>query len=141
MRNEFHPDMSIEKMASWLDGNLSAEEMTQLAEQIQGDPMLLEMVAVSDEIDSDMEAFEASGEQLPEELQDDDFDIPNPGRDADRPFERVYGMVCKTASARYAEYECCDAAPAACAPNEDDSDEESGLLDKLKGLFSGKDKE
>lgn len=129
MRNEFHPDMSIEKMASWLDGNLSAEEMTQLAEQIQGDPMLLEMVAVSDEIDSDMEAFEASGEQLPEELQDDEFDIPNPDRGADRPFERVSGMVCKTASARYAEYECCDAAPAACAPNEDDSDEESGLLD------------
>lgn len=141
MRNEFHPDMSIEKMASWLDGNLSAEEMTQLAEQIQGDPMLLEMVAVSDEIDSNMEAFEASGEQLPEELQDDEFDIPNPDRGADRPFERVYGMVCKTAPARYSEYDYCDAAPAACAPNEDDSDEESGLLDKLKGLFSGKDKE
>ena len=141
MRNEFHPDMSIEKMASWLDGNLSAEEMTQMAEQIQGDPMLKEMVAASDEIDSDIEVFEASGEQLPEELMDDDFDIPNPDRGADRHLGRMYGMACKTAPARYVEYECCDAAPAACTPNNDDSDEESGLLDKLKGLFSGKDEE
>lgn len=67
MRDEFHPDMSVEKMAAWLDGNLSVEEMTQMAEQINADPMLEEVVAMSDEIDSDIEAFEASGEPLPEE--------------------------------------------------------------------------
>ena len=141
MRNEFHPHMSIEKMASWLDGNLSAEEMTQMAKQIQSDPMLEEMVVMGDEIDRDIELFEASGGGLPDELEGNDFNIPNPDWEADRHFGRMYGTACKTAPARYSEYDYCDAAPAACAPNEDDSDEESGLLDKLKGLFSGKDKE
>ena len=140
MRNEFHPDMSIEKMASWLDGNLSAEEMTQMAEQIQSDPMLKEMVAASDEIDSDIEVFEASGEQLPEELIDDDFDLPRTTRWSDRQVGGMLGMVCDAMSARYAEYECCDVAPVS---DFDGSDEEKDLLEKLKegleDLFSGDD--
>ena len=144
MRDEFHPDMSVEKMAAWLDGNLSAEEMTQMAEQINADPMLEEVVAMSDEIDSDIEAFEASGEQLPEELMDDDFDLPRTTRWSGRQVGGMFGMVCDAMPACYAEYNCCEEAPAS-ALDFDGSEDEKNLLEKLKediqDLFSNDDKE
>lgn len=144
MRDEFHPDMSVEKMAAWLDGNLSVEEMTQMAEQINADPMLEEVVAMSDEIDNDIEAFEASGEQLPEELQDDDFDLPRTTRWSDRQVGGMFGMVCNEMPSRYAEYNCCEGAPAS-ALDFDGSDDEKDLLEKLKkgfeDFFSGDDEE
>ena len=137
MRDKFHPDMSAEMMAAWLDGNLSAEDMKQMADQIQDDPMLEELVAMSDEIDSDIEAFEASGEGLPEELQNDNFNIPDPDFCAKRRFGSIYGMVSNAMPAQYAEYDCCEAAPAAFASSdEDESEEDKSLLDKLKDLFS-----
>lgn len=144
MRDEFHPDMSVEKMAAWLDGNLSVEEMTQMAEQINADPMLEEVVAMSDEIDSDIEAFEAFGEPLPEELQDDEFDLPRTTRWSDRQEGGMFGMVCNAMPSRYAEYNCCEEAPAS-SLDFDGSDDEKNLLEKLKediqDFFSNDDKE
>lgn len=138
MRDEFHPDRSVEKMAAWLDGNLSLEDMTQMTARIQNDPMLKEIVAMSDEIDSDMEAFVDSGEPLPKELQNDDFDLPKATPWLDRQVGNMYDEICCNIHARYPEYDCCDAAPA--SAEREDSDEETGILDKLKGLFS-KEKE
>lgn len=144
MRDEFHPEISVEKMAAWIDGNLLAEEMTRMAEQINADPMLEEMVSMGDEIDCDIEAFEASSEPLPEELQDDDFDIPRTTRWSDRQVGSMFGEVCCAMPARYEEYDCCDeATPIAASVSVDltDSDEEKSLIVKLKELLSEKEEE
>lgn len=133
VHKKFHPTMSVEKMAAWLDGNLPVSTMSEMAAQIQRDPMLEEVVAMSDAIDCDMDAFEASGESLPDELLDNDFDLPNPDRRTGFLNDRLFGQVCCASFAPVAMYGM-DVAADAASPAEDDDDEKS-LLDKIKDLF------
>ena len=136
MHKKFQPTLSVEKMAAWLDGNLSASAMSEMAAQIQCDPMLDEVVAMSDAIDDDMDAFEASGEPLPDELLDNDFDLPNPDRRTDFFDDRLLGRACCEPCASIA---MCDMDVA--ADTAADADEEKSLLDKIKDLFSSDEDE
>lgn len=77
MHNPFRSDISLEKLAAYLDGNLSSEEMRMVSEKIRQDSVLVEQVAVEDEIDAMMAACEAKVVELPEELLADDFEIPD----------------------------------------------------------------
>ena len=131
--------MSVEQMSAWLDGNLSAHDMLETAAQIQDDPMLEDVVAMSDAIDSDIESFAASGEPLPEELRDNDFDLPNPDRDASFFGGRLLGQVC-CANFAPAPAAKCDFDVAADAAPEEEDDEKS-LFDKIKDMFSGEDED
>lgn len=77
MHNSFRSDISLEKLAAYLDGNLSSEEMRMVSEKIRHDFELDEQVAMEDEIDAMMAACEAKDVELPEELLADDFEIPD----------------------------------------------------------------
>lgn len=134
MHKKFHPTMSVEKMAAWLDGNLPVSTMSEMAAQIQRDPMLEEVVAMSDAIDCDMDAFEASGESLPDELLDNDFGLPNPDQRTGFLRDRLLGQVCCASIAPSAAMCDFDVAADAASPAEDDDDEKS-LFDKIKDLF------
>lgn len=119
MHKKFHPSISVEKMAAWLDGNLPATAMSEMAAQIQHDPMLEDVVAMSDAIDCDMESFAASGEPLPDELLDNDFDLPNLDSGTDLLKDRLLGQVCCAAFAPSAAICDFDMVADGCA--EDDS--------------------
>ena len=77
MHDPFRSDISLEKLAAYLDGNLSSEEMRMVSEKMQYDTMLDEQVAMGDEIDAMEAACEADGVELPKELLADDFEIPD----------------------------------------------------------------
>lgn len=77
MHNSFRSDISLEKLAAYLDGNLSSEEMRMVSEKIRHDFELDEQVAMEDEIDAMMAAYKAEGVELPAELLADDFEIPD----------------------------------------------------------------
>lgn len=134
MHKKFHPTMSVEKMAAWLDGNLPVSAMSEMVAQIQRDPMLEEVVAMSDAIDCDMDTFEASGESLPDELLDNDFDLPNPDQRTGFLRDHLLGQVCCASIAPSAAMCDFDVAADAAPPAEDDDDEKS-LFDKIKDLF------
>lgn len=139
MHKIFHPTISIEKMAAWLDGNLSTEVMSEMAAKIQDNPVLEDVVAMSDAIDADMESFESSGEPLPDELAEDDFDLPNPDREASFFGGRLLGQAC-CANFAPAPAAKCDFDMAADAAPDDDNDEKS-LFDKIKDMFSREDED
>lgn len=139
MHKKFHPTMSVERMSAWFDGNLSTHDMLETAAQIQGDLMLEDVVAMSDAIDSDIESFVASGEPLPEELRDNDFDLPNPDREASFFGGRLLGQAC-CANFAPAPAAKCDFDMAADAAPDDDNDEKS-LFDKIKDMFSREDED
>lgn len=77
MHDPFRSDINLEKLAAYLDGNLSSEEMRMVSEKIRHDFELDEQVAMEDEIDAMMAACEAKDVELPEELLADDFEIPD----------------------------------------------------------------
>lgn len=127
-------------MAAWLDGNLSASAMSEMAAQIQDDPMLEDVVAVCDAIDCDMESFEASGEPLPSELLDDGFELPDPDCRTGFLGDRMFGQVCCVAPAASAAMFDMDMDVAAdAAPPIADADDEKSLFDKIKDLFKDDD--
>ncbi|MBP5563218.1 MAG: hypothetical protein J6X51_04205 [Bacteroidales bacterium] len=134
VHKKFHPTMSVEKMAAWLDGNLPVSAMSEMVAQIQRDPMLEEVVAMSDAIDCDMDTFEASGESLPDELLDNDFNLPNPDQRTGFLRDHLLGQVCCASIAPSAAMCDFDVAADAAPPAEDDDDEKS-LFDKIKDLF------
>lgn len=77
MDNLFDSGISIEKMAAFLDGNLSASEMQGISSMIDGDASLQKFMAASDIIDDSISAFSPSDVELPQELQTLDFELPS----------------------------------------------------------------
>lgn len=75
MDNLFNSGISIEKMAAFLDGNLSASEMQEVSAIIDGNASLSKMVNLSDMVDDSIaiEDFDS----LPDELSSMDFELPN----------------------------------------------------------------
>ena len=49
--------ISDELLAAFLDGNVSLEEADQVTRQIQDDPQLRELLAISERVDEAMEAY------------------------------------------------------------------------------------
>ena len=76
MRDPFHSSVSAEKFAAYIDGSLPSSEMCRLSTKISGDKELQEQLAVCDDIDMAIEQGGEEGFALPEELCDDDFEIP-----------------------------------------------------------------
>lgn len=124
MRDPFHKSKSAEQFSAWLDGNLPFEEMLSFSEDVIEDNELQQIAKMSDMIDDDVAAFEASGEKLPIELNNDYFALP----DLDHPYAHRQISVmdmCKTA--------CC------CAPPK--MEKEEGMKDKFKKLLGLTDEE
>lgn len=76
MDNLFNSGISIEKMAAFLDGNLSASEMQEMSAIIGGDTILQQIVDVSDTVDDTILSYTDNDIVLPIELQLTDFEIP-----------------------------------------------------------------
>ncbi len=76
MDDMFHLPVSEEKMAAFLDGNLSADEMGQMSAVINDHEMLRQMVVSSDIIDQEMEDYLSQEGALPDDISDPDLAIP-----------------------------------------------------------------
>lgn len=74
MDNLFNSGISIEKMAAFLDGNMSASEMQEVSAVIEGNKMLKKVVEASDSIKSHLLSVDI---HLPSELRSLDFEIPS----------------------------------------------------------------
>lgn len=77
MDNLFDSGISIEKMAAFLDGNLSASEMQGISSLIDNDASLQRFMDASSVIDDSISAFSLLDMDLPQELQMLDFDLPS----------------------------------------------------------------
>ena len=77
MDNLFNSGISIEKMAAYLDGNLSASEMQGISSLIDNDASLQQFMDASSVIDESISAFSMSDIKLPQELQTLDFELPS----------------------------------------------------------------
>lgn len=77
MHDPFRSDISLEKLAAYLDSNLSSAEMRMVSKKIRHDAVLDEQVAMEDDIDAMEAAYKAEGVELPAELLADDFEIPD----------------------------------------------------------------
>lgn len=69
-------NISIEKFAAFLDGNLPVEEMQHISAVIDGNEMYAEILGDVMHVDDAVEAIESQSDILPEELQYMDFDLP-----------------------------------------------------------------
>lgn len=118
MRDSFHKSKSAEQFSAWLDGNLPFEEMLSFSEDVIEDNELQQIAKMSDMIDDDVATFEASGEKLPIELNNDYFALP----DLDRPYSRQSHFVGACMDA------CCYAAPPM-------MEKEESLKEKFKKLL------
>lgn len=77
MDNLFDSGISIEKMAAFLDGNLSASEMQGISSLIDNDASLQRFMDASSVIDDSISAFSLLDMDLPQELQMLDFELPS----------------------------------------------------------------
>ena len=77
MDNLFNSGISIEKMAAFLDGNLSKSEMQGISSMIDADASLQKFMDANSVIDESISAFSLSDMGLPQELQTLDFELPS----------------------------------------------------------------
>lgn len=76
MDNIFSTGISIEKMAAYLDGNLSECEMQDISSMIDSNVPLQQFIKASYDIDDALSSMSDLEMELPEELQTPDFEIP-----------------------------------------------------------------
>ncbi|MGN0245830.1 MAG: hypothetical protein ACI4DK_07680 [Lachnospiraceae bacterium] len=80
MHKDFVPPISIEEFAAYLDGNLSAAEMNRVANLVNNNSDMEEIVSISDAVDEDMQIYmqdEFAYEADMSALESSDYDIPN----------------------------------------------------------------
>lgn len=77
MSNLFDTGVSIEKMAAYLDGNVYSEEAQKIASLISSNDDLKQFVESNDAIDEGIEEFYSLGGEMPEEISNLDFDLPD----------------------------------------------------------------
>ena len=80
MHKDFVPPISIEEFAAYLDGNLSAAEMNRVANLVNNNSDMEEIVSISDAVNEDMLTYmqdEFAYEADMSALESSDFDIPN----------------------------------------------------------------
>ena len=77
MDNLFNSGISIETMAAFLDGNLSADEMQSMSSLIGENDGMRMIVDASSVIDDTLSAYSPNELELPSELQSFDFVLPN----------------------------------------------------------------
>lgn len=69
--------ISIERMAAFIDGNLSENEMQDISSLVDSDNLLHQYANAISVIDESISAFSMSDIELPQELQKLDFDFPS----------------------------------------------------------------
>lgn len=77
MSNLFDTGVSIEKMAAYLDGNVYSEEAQKISSLISSNDDLKQFVESNDAIDEGIEEFYSLGGEMPEEISNLDFDLPD----------------------------------------------------------------
>lgn len=77
MSNLFDTGVSIEKMAAYLDGNVYSEEAQKISSLISSNDDLKQFVESNDAIDEGIEDFYSLGGEMPEEISNLDFDLPD----------------------------------------------------------------
>lgn len=80
MDNNIRTHVSVEKFAAFLDGNLDEHEMNEMDRYIAGDPMMSEIMSMSDIVDEAVLQYtndEFAYETDMELLDNSDFEIPN----------------------------------------------------------------
>lgn len=77
MANEYNTPISIEKLAAYMDGNLTTEEAHIISKQIEHDPVLSEIMSVNQNVDNQLRLSPADEFTLPDELNSFDFNIPD----------------------------------------------------------------
>lgn len=77
MSNLFDTGVSIEKMAAYLDGNVYSEEAQKISSLITSNDDLKQFVESNDAIDEGIEEFYSLGGEMPEEISNLDFDLPD----------------------------------------------------------------
>ena len=77
MVNEYNILVSIEELAAYMDGNLTPEEAHNISVQIEHNPVLSEIMSVSQNVDNQLHLFHADDFMLPDELNSFDFNIPS----------------------------------------------------------------
>lgn len=76
MANMFDTDISIEKMAAYLDGNLSDNEMSIICDVMEKSEDLKMFAQVNNYIDEEVSEYTSHDFELPSELQISDFELP-----------------------------------------------------------------
>lgn len=77
MDKHFNPSISIEKFAAFLDGNLPQDEMQNISSTIEHDEALKAILDTSDMIDTTLENDISDDVQIPDEIANLEFDLPN----------------------------------------------------------------
>lgn len=77
MDKHFNPSISIEKFAAFLDGNLPQDEMQNIPSTIEHDEALKAILDTSDMIDTTLENDISDDVQIPDEIANLEFNLPN----------------------------------------------------------------
>lgn len=77
MDKHFNPSISIEKFAAFLDGNLPQDEMQNISFTIEHDEDLKAILDTFNMIDTTLENDISDDVQIPDEIANLDFDLPN----------------------------------------------------------------
>lgn len=77
MDKHFNPSISIEKFAAFLDGNLPQDEMQNISSTIEHDEALKAILDTSNMIDTTLENGISDDVQIPDDIANLDFDLPN----------------------------------------------------------------
>ena len=77
MNKDFVPPVSIEEFAAYLDGNLTDDRMNKIAHSIQSDKFLQVITSDSIDIDDSIANYESTGQIIPDNIESNDFEIPN----------------------------------------------------------------
>ena len=70
-------DISVEQFAAFLDGNLAADEMQRVADAIDGDATLSDLLGDAMAVDDEVEALTDLEAIVPNELLSMDFSLPD----------------------------------------------------------------
>lgn len=77
MDKHFNPSISIEKFAAFLDENLPQDEMQNISSTIEHDEDLKAILDTSYMIDTTLENDISDDVQIPDDIANLDFDLPN----------------------------------------------------------------
>ena len=73
------PEISIEKFAAYLDGNLTPDEMVQIADIVAQDADMGTLLRQSEIVEENMKTDESIEMSLPDEIASLDFSLPELG--------------------------------------------------------------
>lgn len=76
MYNEFEFPIGVEEFAAYLDGNLSEDGMARVTSIIAGDASMQDLAEASQLVADTMEGYSAFDLELPEEIANLDFNLP-----------------------------------------------------------------